>query len=206
MKSVSIFLACIAFVAVSCGEADPNKQIDEGNVKDRIYESKQIGWSIEIPKGWTIVSRDKLEANDQRGKDAIEKVYEGEIDTKGLKHLISFQKDKFNVFASTSEPFQEEFPGEYEQNNMALNNLLYETFAGQGIRIDTSSGKEPIQGLEFNTFYSTIYSGDGKVILKQTLYSQLINGHDFGVTLSYNNDQDKKTMVDALKNSRFNKK
>ena len=110
------------------------------------------------------------------------------------------------MFTSTSEPFKEEFPGEYQQNSKALNEILYNTFVDQGIKTDSTSGKETIQGLEFNTFYTTIYGPNGKVILNQILYSRLINGYDFGVTINYNNEQDKKTMIDALKKSKFTMK
>ncbi|HXB41679.1 MAG TPA: hypothetical protein VNZ49_14155 [Bacteroidia bacterium] len=206
MRFSKIFLALISLIIISCGQTYPNKQIDEENIKGEIYESTEIGWSIEIPKNWSIISKDKIEANDQKGKDAIEKATGQEIDTKAMKHLISFQKNQFNIFSSTIEPFKEEFPGEYEKNNKILNELVYQTFVDQGIKTDSSSGKEIIQGLEFNTFYTTVYAPDGKVILNQILYSRLINGYDFGVNINYNNEQDKKIMMDTWKKSKFLKK
>lgn len=206
MKLPSIILTIYSLIIISCGQADPNKQIDEGNIKGEIYESKEIGWAIEIPKGWKITSKDKAEANDEKGKSIIEKSSGLQIDMRALKHLISFQKDQFNNFSSTSEPVKEEFAGEYQQNSKALNGIIYNAFVDQGIKADSASGKETIQGLEFNTFYTTIYAPDGKVILNQILYSRLINGYDFGININYNNEQDKKTMIDAWENSKFTKK
>ena len=72
---------------------------------------------------------------------------------------------------STSEPFIEEYPGEYEDNDKKIYELLYSTFVDQGIRVDTSSGKEVIQTMEFNKFYTTIYSPKGEIIMNQILYS-----------------------------------
>ncbi|HEX4375200.1 MAG TPA: hypothetical protein VHZ50_17980 [Puia sp.] len=206
MKLTKLVFTIYSVTIISCGQVDPNKQIDEGRVKGEIYESKEIGWSIEIPKDWTIISKDKTEANDQKGKKAIEKSAGIQVDTKGLKHLISFQKNQFNIFASTSELYKEETPGEYQQNNKALNEIIYKTFVDQGIKLDSASGKEIIQGLEFNAFYTTIYTPDGKVILHQILYSRLINGYDFGVNINYNNEQDKKIMIDAWEKSKFTRK
>ena len=205
MKITKLILTFFSLTIISCGQIDANKQIDEGSVKDQIYESKEIGWTMKIPKDWTVISKDKVEANDQKGKNAIEKSTGLDIDTKALKHLISFQKNQFNIFASTSEPFKEEFPGEYQQTNKTLNEIIYKTFTDQGVKTDSSSGKETIQGLEFTTFYTTIYAPDGKVILNQIMYSRLINGFDFGVNINYNNEQDKKTMVTGWKNSKFTK-
>lgn len=205
MKTIKLTLIVCSFTIISCGPADPNEQIDEGRVKDRTYESKEIGWTIKIPKGWTITSKDKVDNNDEKGKNAIEKSTGSEIDITDLKHLISFQKNQFNLFLSTSEPFKEEFPGEYQKKNKELNEIIFKTYTDQGIKADTSSGKEIIQGLEFSTFYTTIYSSEGKVILNQILYSRLINGFDFGVNINYNNEEDKKIMINAWKNSTFAK-
>jgi hypothetical protein len=203
MKLKALLFLSFSLLIISCEHLDPNGQVDEGNIQGAIYESKEIGWSIKIPKGWSIVSKDKAEKNEEKGRDAIEKTLGSEIDTKRLKHLISFQKNQFNLFSSTIEPFKEEFPGEYQQNNKALCELLYKTFTDQGIKTDTSSGKEKIQGLEFNTFHTTIYAPDGKIILRQIMYCRLTNGYDFGVNISYNNEQDKTTLTDAWKKSKF---
>lgn len=196
-----LFLSLLSLI--SCGQKDPNKQIDEGTVKDEIYKSKEIGWTIEIPKGWSIVSRDKTDENDQKGQEAIEKSSGQKIDLSHLKHLISFQKNNFNLFASTSEPFKEESPGDYIKSSKSVRELIYQTYVDHDIKADSSSGKEIIQGLEFNVFYTTIYAPDGKVILNQILYNKLINGYDFGVNINFNNDNDKKIMLDAFKKSKF---
>lgn len=206
MKLIHLLLITTLLILNSCGKADPNEQIDEGTVKGEIYESKEIGWSIEIPKGWSVISRDEIEASNKKGLAAIEKSSGKEINTAGLKNLISFQKDQFNMFGSTSEPFAEEFPDHYQQANKEINAVIFQTFMNQGIKADSSSGKEIIDGLEFNAFYTTIYGPDGKVILKQILYSRLINGYDFGVNIDYNNQEGKKALMDAWKKSIFTKK
>ncbi|HET6225159.1 MAG TPA: hypothetical protein VFF27_02705 [Bacteroidia bacterium] len=203
MRFNKLFFTLLCFSLFSCAPKDPNKQVDEGKVNGTIYESKEIGWSIEIPNDWQIISKDKIEQNEQLGKDAMEKTVGGPIDTKTLKHLISFQKDRFNIFSSTSQPFKEEYAGEYKKNTQLIYDVLYNTFTDQGIKVDTASGKETVQGIEFNTFHTTIYKPDGKVILKQILYSQFLKGFDFGATISYNNEENKETMLKAWKNSKF---
>lgn len=205
MKNVFIILLFAPiFIITSCGQRDPNKQIDEGKVDGETYTSQEIGWTIQIPKGWSVTSRNKLEANDKKGKEAIEKVI-GEFDISGLKHLVSFQKNLFNTFQSTSEPFTPEYEGEWEENNAKIKKLLYDTYTNQGIKVDTSSSKAVIDGLNFDVFKSTIYGPNGNVILHQELYSRYINGFDFGVNINYNNDEDRRTMLEAWQNSKFKK-
>ena len=205
MKNIMrLFLVLALFSIISCGQRDPNKHIDEGNVKGEIYTSEEMGWTIEIPKGWTVVSKDKLEALEEKGEKAIAEVA-GEIDFSEIKHLISFQKGQFNFFQSTSESMPLEYEGEWENNHAGLKELLYETYTNQGIKLDTSSSKALLDDFEFEVFKLTIYDQTGKVILYQEMYSRYINGSDFGVNINYNNDKDRDTMMKALKNSKFKK-
>ena len=201
LTSASILLLILLFACKP--SVTKNEHVDEGVIQNKTYQSKEVGWSIEIPEKWKIITIDSAVASDQVGLEAIEKVYDGEINPSQLRHLISFEKDDYNNFASTSEPFKEEYPGEYLDNNQKLYKILYDAFYEQGVRADTASGKEMIAGLEFDTFYTTLYDPEGNIIMHQLLYSRLINNLDFGININYNNEADKKIMIDALKNSKF---
>lgn len=205
MKNIiRLFFLGISLIIISCGQRDPNKQIDEGKVEGETYTSQEIGWTIQIPKGWSVISKDKIEVNKEKGLKAIEEVA-GKVDYTGLKHLISFQKNQFNVFQSTSEPFKLKYEGEWKENNEKLNAVIHAAYINQGIKVDTSSTKAIIDGLDFEVFKTVLYGPDGKVILFQELYSRHINGYDFGVNINYNNDQNKEKMMEVWKNSKFKK-
>jgi len=204
MKPALILFAALILLTVACKHGN-DKQPDAGDVKGELYTCPEIGWSIHIPTGWNIISRDQLQAADDKGKSAIEKEAGQSVDIKGLKHLISFQKDKFDFLGSTYEPY----PGDiasYDSANHALDQLLYSTYVNQGITADTLSSTIIVGGLQFNAFYVNITSPNGAVLLHQVLYSRLINGYDFGVNINYTNDTCKKVMMDAFMNSTFDKK
>jgi len=172
----------ISLALASSGQVDPNKNIDEGKVEGNTYTSKEIGWKMEIPTGWTVVEKEKTKENNEKGLKALQETMDSEIDYSGLKNLISFQKDLFNIFQSTSEPFKVEYEGEWEENSAALKEIIYLTYLDQGIKADSSATTtEIIDGLEFQKYSFTIYSPKGKFILSQIMYSRLINGFDFGV-------------------------
>ncbi|MBL6447346.1 hypothetical protein JMN32_13590 [Fulvivirga sp. 29W222] len=202
-KSIATILLFSMFL--SCNKSKPAKQTDEGLIKGNIYRSHEIGWTIEIPKGWEIVKKDQLDANDEKGKQAMQEVMKDSINYSGLKHLISFQKNSFNIFQSSSEPFPLSYEGEWEDNNAALKELLYQTYINQGIKIDTSSSSEVVDGLNFALFKITVYGNGGEVILNQNMYSRHINGFDFGVSINYNDEEHKKEMMRVWKNSTFKK-
>lgn len=205
-KVYNIFFFTLLTFIFSCGQADPNKQIDEGKVENNSYSSKEIGWSINIPNNWKVMSRGQNEKYQEKGLDAIEEVVGEEIDVSGLKNLIGFQKNRFNIFQSTSEPFELEYEGEWEENNALVKELIYDTYLQQGIKVDSTATKiVKIDGLDFNSYSFTLFSPKGDVVLNQIMYSRLINGYDFGVNINYNNDSYKKEMIDALFNSKFKK-
>lgn len=119
---------------------------------------------------------------------------------------ISFQKNQFNVFQATSEPFKQEYEGEWEENNAILKEINYMTYLNQGIKTDTSATTvETVDGLEFKKNMFTLYSPKGEVILKQIMYNRLINGFDFSVCISYNNNKNKDELMNVFKNSKFKK-
>lgn len=205
-KLLFTIIAGISLSLTSCGQVDPNKNIDEGKVEGNIYTSKEIGWTIEIPKGWTVIDKEKTQETNEKGLKAIEETIDGQVDYSGLKNLISFQKNQFNIFQSTSEPFELEYEGEWEENNAALKEIIYTTYLNQGIKTDSSATTvEKIDGLEFQTYSFTIYSPKGEVILKQIMFSRLINGFDFGVNINYNNDKDRDELLEVFRNSKFKK-
>lgn len=190
----------------SCGQIDPNKQIDEGKIENHSYSSKEIGWTINIPKNWTVTSREQNEKYEKKGLDAMEELVEGEIDISGLKNLIGFQKNRFNIFQSTSEPFKLEYEGEWEETNNGVKELIYNTYLQQGIRVDSTATEIiKIDGLDFHSYELIVYGPNNDVILNQLMYSRLINGFDFAANINYNNDSDKKEMLNAWMNSKFKK-
>ena len=187
---------------VSC-KTDPNKQVDEGTVNENKYHSNEIGWTIEIPKGWNVTQRGESQKREDKGLKLLNEANGIDYDTSGLKQLISFQKDRRHVFSATSEKFELEYEGEYEEQKKLVKELLYNTYAENGIKVDTISSKEIIDNLEFDLFKITVYGPKGEILLYQDLYCRYMNGLDFGVNLNYLNDKEKTELMNAWKNSTF---
>ena len=205
-KILFIIITGIAFTLKSCGQVNPNRNIDEGKVEENIYTSQEIGWTVEIPKGWAVVDKEKNKETKKKGLKAIEETTGGEVNFSGLKNLISFQKNQLNIFQSTSEPFELEYEGEWEENNVALKDIIYSTYENQGIKVDSTATKiESIDGLDFQTYSFTIYSPKGEIILNQIMYSKLIDGFDFGVNINYKNEKDRDELLKIFRNSKFKK-
>lgn len=205
-KTLLSIISGLAVTLTSFGQANPNKNIDERKIEGTLYTSQDIGWAIEIPEGWTLIEIAKMKELNEKGLKALEETIDGPIDTSGLKNLIAFQKNTFNIFQSTSEPFELQYAGEWEENNAAVKDLIYEAYVNQGIKVDSTETKiETIDGLNFHTYTFTIYDPKGNVILKQRMFSTLINGFDFGVNINYNNFRDGTELLAVFRNSKFKK-
>lgn len=135
-KNTFILITGILITLYSCGKVNPNKTIDEGKVDQNTYTSEEIGWTIEIPKGWQVTTMEYKEQKEKKGYDALKEVT-GDFDYDELRNLIGFQKNQFNVFQSTSEPFKLEYEGEWEDNNQLLKETMFYTYENQGIKVDT---------------------------------------------------------------------
>jgi len=205
MKLKTTFFYLLIFISViACKKIEPNKQIDEGKIENETYKSEELGWQMRIPKDYEIVSKSESEKIDERGLQAVQETTGQNYDLSGLKNLLSFKKNRFNVFASTSEPFTEEYDGEWIENNSSIKKLIYETYKSQGIRSDSTKTQiEKIDGLDFEFYEFTLFGPENNIILNQRYYSRLINGFDFGVIINTNNENDKKTMLNAWRNSKF---
>lgn len=202
----TFLITLTVLVLTSCKPSDPNKSVEEGKVEGNIYTSEEIGWTMEIPQGWKVIDKEKSEEFQEQGKKALENNTDATVDLNELKMLISFQKDQFNIFQSTSEPFNLEYEGQWEENNAATKAIIYATYVNMGIQADSTATKTiTIDGLDFQTYTFAIRDQEGNVIMTQTMYSRLINGFDFGVNINYNNEKDRDEMFKAFLNSKFEK-
>ncbi len=201
MRFLNICLLSILFL-FSC-KSDPNKELDQGEIKNGYYHSEEIGWTIEIPKGWIVTKRNELEAQTKKGLDAVVETTGVEHDISELKQLINFHKDEFHSFQSSAEPFNEEVDGSWHENNLLLNELVYQTLSNYGIPIDTSYSKAQIDQVDFELLHITLYDQEGEVILYQDIYGSFINGYDVGINLNYVNDKEKDELMTVLNHSTF---
>jgi hypothetical protein len=161
------------------------------------FSSYEIGWTITVPKNWEIIEQDELEGEREIGEEGNE--------GNPLNHVVSFRRDEFNFLSATTQAFEEAYPGEYKDNNGLINQLIYNTFTSQGIKVETTLDSTTIGDKKFTIYSNKIYDADGKVFLTQELYSCLINGYDFAVNLAFNNETYKAEMLKALQESNFKK-
>lgn len=205
-KILFIIFAGLVLTITSCRQPDPNKNIEEGKIEGNIYTSEEIGWSIEIPKGWTIKDLVETKKQNETGNQLLTETIGEELDFSEFKNMITFRKDQSNNFIVTSEPFNPDYDGDWEEHNSLVKEVIYMTYLNQKIPADTSATTiEKLDGVDFRKYGFTIYNPEGEVILEQIIFSALINDFDFSININYNNDKDRDELLEAFRKSKFKK-
>ena len=203
---IALFISCCFMVACSpqSSKETASDDVEEVVIDDHIYHSEATGWTMEIPEGWTVMKRNDLNQKMEKGKEVLEDVIGEEYDYSALEFLVNFQKDEFNMFQSTAEPYDETTRGDWEANNAQLKGVIYDAYTNQGILIDTTeTTTENIAGLDFKRFDVALFDPNGKVILNQIMYTRLINGREVAININYNNVGFREEMISAWKKSTF---
>ncbi|MEN8217768.1 MAG: hypothetical protein ABFS56_15650 [Pseudomonadota bacterium] len=178
----------------------------EGQIVDGIYKNNRFGWEFPIPKGWKPLSKAEIESLEGKGKKAIEDSYGTEI-TMSHVPLLNLRKDLSNAFTSTAQAYHPKEDGNYRAGQETVFEIIKNTYRlSLGVPIDYHRTQETIGGLEFEALHITMYSPDKQtVIVRQIMYNRLIGDSSLFISVTYNNDQDKKSILEALSKSRFTK-
>lgn len=201
MKNFLFILLIIAGVT-SC-----NSQPKQQEAKKTNYICSEIGWTFTYTGDWKTLNKEEIALIEGRGKSAMESTLNEEIPLNN-KNLLWLKKDAFNSFTSTIQPYDTIADGPYSENQELLTQIMIETYKNQGIQFDYKVGKTLIDGLEFTTLETVIYTPDRKkVIMNQTMYDRLINGKtSLTLSINYNNDKDRLSLMDIIKTSKISQR
>jgi len=194
-RNIYAFLAIILLLFQNCS----------GQNTDTKFYDKDFKWSIQIPKDFTKVSAKEWTEKQQIGENALEKTT-GEEVINEAKTIFVFKTDDMNYFEANYQPFDINIDGDYRENNRNVNHALYQTFKDNmpNARIDTLSSTEKIDSLFFYKHETKIYLPNSQ-ILDIIMYSKLFDKKEFTVNIMFADPKRGKEMIDAWKNSKFEK-
>lgn len=204
MKLRHILIPAFAFSLLlvgACGGAakkDYSKEVDEGTFDGNNYTSQALGWTMEFPDNWIVTTKSSLESMDERSKNASS----DSSDMSGIKRTLAFQKNFDNNFQSTWE----EFPGDeaaYKSRVSEIHTMIYDNYLSQRTSLDTVAGQLKVSGVTFDSYQVSLYDKYNKNFGNQLLLTSLVKGKFMTVTIAYNNDADKKKILDLFKGSTF---
>lgn len=160
---------------------------EKGIIENDIYKCNLFDWKIEIPQGFTIVSEERTKQLEDKGYEAMLKnATEGKNIKRETNNLISFEKNKYNIFNATYESLEGTKKLSLEEHKHFITKLLEETYSGKGIKIDIASSDLKLGEHDFYKIVIHLYHPKtNKLILTQEFYTTYINNHLFSANINY---------------------
>jgi hypothetical protein len=198
MKNTFIFFLLFSILSACVVKPTPKKS----NLSR--YENKEIGWSVEFPSDWQMLNNEDILKSEGNAKKALESTIKDTV-SMSHKNLVWVQKDQFNSFSSTLQPFDSLTDGSYTKTQEALFQAMLQTYSAQGLKFQYKIGKDRIDGLEFSTYFIKFLATDKKtVFLYQVIFDRLIEGkNDLTLSINFNNDTDRQTLINIVKSSKL---
>lgn len=203
---VNVLLAMAAVAsapAIALSESAPSTP-SAGEIKDGVYRFADIGWTMPIPPGWTVMPLQQTQQAQEVGKKAIQDAMGATVDMSTLRHLLAFAKDRANVFQSSFEDVPPEQVASWPEANANVREIVLRTYRAKRVNIDASPLREEvIAGVTFHVFDITIKDSKGTPFLYQSVYSALFGKQTLGVSLTYLTESNRDEMLKAFKASTF---
>lgn len=176
------------------GQQDPAK---------KEFYNKDFGWKISIPAGFTSVPPKEWKKMQNKGLEAIEDTYEGEVINQS-RTIFVFKNGDFNYMEANWQPFDAEVDGNYDESWQSVNEIVYETYQSQmpGVKLDSSSATASIGGLLFREFEIGISFPNG-MRMTTKMFSRLFEEKEFSLNIVYMDDEQGKAMTEAWRKSVF---
>lgn len=198
MKRYNLFLIAFFLIIKVCeGQAVTTKNT---------FFNADFKWAITIPDSFEPVSSKQYTALRKYGTAMMEKTINGKIEDTA-KLIYSFKSDLFNYFEANQQPFDIKIDGDYLAHCKEEDNAIYDTYkrlSSSAFKIDTAISTETIDGLKFQ-FFKLHMTYHDKMAFDMMVYSKLFEKKEFTVVILYNNKLKGDLIINAWKNSKFDK-
>ena len=184
MTRWSHLLLCTLLLAG--GDASPAAPatVIEGQSAPGRYDDPVLGWSMQRPPGWSVMSPDEVDAQARKGRALLEETL-GERVEMNHTNLLHLRSNRKSVFTSTRE-YYDESAGPYAAVQETLFQAVRESFATADIPIRVERRRETIDGVAFQLMQVSMRARDdeSREIMQQYLYNALVRNQCFTVTVT----------------------
>lgn len=173
--------------------------------KDTTYVYRPLKWEIKIPDGYEILTKNDEKRLNDRGLKAMRETVGNEFEVQLFNDLISFRKDKINVFLSNSQLIDSvDFPS-YSEIHAGVVDIVIKTYQRHGIKVNHKRSVELVDDIEFTKDDFELLTADGKYFINQVMYTRLFDTIELTVTITWNNEEYGREMVHSWQGSKFGK-
>ena len=170
---------------------------------DKTYTAEKIGWTINLPgEKWKVMTTNELMGHYDVANPKLD--YTVNPDSTGTEYLINLQKDISNFLMASIQPFDSKKFSSYDQMLTEIHQVIKDSYAFEKIPAGYQIGATRIDGLMLDRFAIRIppkLSGDK--LFFQEFYSCMIKNYVLLISLNYNNENAKATLLNILNSSNF---
>ena len=163
---------------------------EDGKIEDGKYKCNLFDWQIEIPSDFTLTSKERTKELEDKGYEAMkENSSQGKNISRDVITLISFEKDKYNIFNASYETLAGKKKMTFEEYKIFISKLLEETYNGKGIKFDMAKSDLKLGKYDFHIILIHLYHPKTEqLIFTQEFYSSYINNCLYTANISYQNE------------------
>jgi len=168
---------------------------------------KEVGWTILLPSDFHVLDSAANAAKVEHGRKEIEESAKVKYDYSATKTLIAANKDAYNYFTATIEPFdttKERFDVFHKQED--LDHYKTYTDLAPTAKIDTSTTSIIIDNLVFKKFHTTLTFVKENLVMHIISLSKYYKGYDFSMRYASIDPVSKEQIESMLRHSKFKKK
>ncbi len=201
-------IGCIFVLALfSCKSKQPQNPKDfvQTGVVDanKVYIDSVTGWNFKMPQDWDLVALKESKERQEKGTRMVQEALNQKIEMDPIVRLMSMKINDRNVMEANRMPYDTLLETNKDELTTSIFQLLRATYTAKGIKYEALPGAEKIDGVMFDTYSVKVFSPSGKNVLKQELFSTLLNGQVFTMTVSYNKEEEGQNMLAAVRASKF---
>ena len=188
--------------SICCGGKFDNSE-SRTKSKDSTYVYGPLKWEIKIPDGYEILTKNDEERMTETGIKAMRETVGKEFEVQPFYDLISFRRDKMNVFLSNSQLIDSVEFTSYSEVHEGVIDIMIKTYEGRKIKVNHTRSVELIDNIEFTKDDFNLLTADGKYFMNQAMYTRLFDVIELTVTITWNNENFGREMVDSWESSKF---
>lgn len=191
MKSIILLVSFFVGLAVQAQEK-------------KVLRFKELGWTVTVPDGFSILDSASQAANNNRGEKILEKSTGLEIDASATRTLLSINNGPLSYLNATITAFNESTDGDYAEVSKQVNEILYTTMSEQikGGTVDSSSTEVVYAGQRFRKFTLKMRLNE-KMTMVMVMLSKLHKGWDFGISYIYTDEKGRLALEGMIERSSF---
>lgn len=205
-KNIFFLFTLLALTACGSGKKKEKTSSTPAQPEAEVYTyiNDEIGWSIDIPDGWTPISPEQMDAEQERDHETINDKT-GLVVNDRITNLIGFSKSNSNNFKAFMQPNHDSLMAIINHSTFELNKTIIQMAEEKDLVADTSSGTENIGGYDYKYSAVNLMQKDNKRIFSQRSYYRIIGNYMFCANIMYSNEDDWNAMMSAFSNSKFKK-